>query len=95
MDIVIAFLEFINDKDLSIPLGEVITFVFINSLCLLSGRFKLGLLISYCFVFYWGFLFNKDYFVDILGNSSMGLYIYALSGFAMIIIALIGFFVED
>lgn len=95
MDIVVAFLEFINDKDLSVPLGEVITFVFINSFCLLSGRFKLGLLISYCFVFYWGFLFNKDYFVDILGNTSMGLYIYTLSGFAMAIVALIGFFIEE
>ncbi len=95
MDIIIAFLEFINDKDLSIPVGEVIIFVVINSLCLLSGRFKLGLLISYCFVFYWGFLFNKDFFVDILGNTTLGLYIYALSGFAMVIVALIGFFVEE
>jgi hypothetical protein len=95
MDIVASFLAFINDKDLSVPLGEVITFVFINSFCLLSGRFKLGLLISYCFVFYWGFLFNKNYFVDILGSTNLGLYVYALSGFAMIIIAIIGFLVKE
>lgn len=84
--------DFISGETFSIPLGQVIMFVILNSIALLLGRYKLGLLVSYCFVFYWGFIFNRGYFIDLLGNTSWGLVLYAFSGLAMPILALIGFF---
>ena len=95
MKVLFSIWEFLNDKNFSVPLGQLVVFVAINSFCLLFGRYKLGLLLTYCFVFYWGFLFNKDYFVDMLGNTTWGLYIYAISGIAMSITAIVGFFQES
>lgn len=95
MNVLYSIWEFLNDKNFSVPLGQLVVFVVINSFCLLFGKYKLGLLLTYCFVFYWGFLFNKDYFVDMLGNTTWGLYIYAISGIAMSVTAIVGFFQES
>ncbi|MBI5749123.1 MAG: hypothetical protein HZA00_08355 [Nitrospinae bacterium] len=95
MKVLYSIWEFLNDKSFSVPLGQLVVFVVINSFCLLFGRYKLGLLLTYCFVFYWGFLFNKDYFVDMLGNTNWGLYLYAISGIAMSVTAIVGFFQES
>jgi len=81
---------FLADTALSIPLGQVLLFTLLMTLCLLFGRHKLGLLISYTFVFYWGFVFNRSFFIDLLGNTSNGLYIYAFSGLVMAVLAVFG-----
>jgi hypothetical protein len=94
MESVIGLLQFLSAKDFSVPLWEVILLVFINSMCLLLGRHRLGLIVSYFFVFYWGFIFNSKYFVNILGEFTWGLYIYVVSGVMMAIIFLIGLFVK-
>ncbi|MCX5802155.1 MAG: hypothetical protein NTU69_01250 [Proteobacteria bacterium] len=91
---VIGFLQFFSDKDFSVPLWEVILLVLINSICLLLGRHRLGLIVSYLFVFYWGFIFNSTYFVNMMGYFAWGLYIYVISGLVMAIIFLISFFVK-
>jgi len=80
---------------LSVPFGQMVLFVLINSFCLLFGRYKLGLLVSYGFVLYWGFIINRDFFVDRFSQSTLGLVVYALVGIAMVIIFIIGFFGQD
>lgn len=35
---------------------------------MLFGRHKRGLLVSYAFVFYWGLIFNRPYFIDMPGT---------------------------
>ncbi|TAN45428.1 MAG: hypothetical protein EPN22_02705 [Nitrospirae bacterium] len=92
MDTLMNVYNFISDKDFSVPLGQIIILVILNSGCLLLGKYKLGLLISYLFVFYWGFSLNRAEFINILGQTHFGLYIYALSGIAMLVAAVIGFF---
>ncbi len=94
MKSVIGLLQFFSDKDFSVPLWEVILLVLINSICLLLGRHRLGLIVSYLFVFYWGFIFNSTYFVNMMGYFAWGLYIYVISGLVMAIIFLISFFVK-
>jgi len=91
---VIGLLQFFSDKDFAVPLWEVILLVLINSICLLLGRHRLGLIVSYLFVFYWGFIFNSTYFVNMMGYFTWGLYIYVISGVVMAIIFLISFFVK-
>jgi hypothetical protein len=83
---------FLSDKSLSVPLSQVILFTFLMTLCMLFGRHKMGLLVSYSFVFYWGFIFNRNYFIDLLGNTTFGLYAYTLFGFLMAVLAIIGMF---
>jgi hypothetical protein len=87
--------ELFSNGQLFIPAWQVIFFIFLNSFCLLFGKFKLGLLISYCFVFYWGFIFNNAYFLDMFGNTTWGMFIYLFSGAFMLLMAVIGFFNQD
>ena len=94
MESVISLLRFFSGKDFSVPLWEVILLVLINSICLLLGRHRLGLIVSYLFVFYWGFIFNSTYFVNMMDYFAWGLYIYVISGVVMAIIFLISFFVK-
>jgi hypothetical protein len=91
----ISLLQFFSDKEFSVPLWEVALLVFINSVCILLGRYKLGLFVSYFFVFYWGFMLNRPYFVDILGNMTLGLYIYAGAGMVMAVVIIIGLFIKS
>ena len=83
---------FSEGDSLAIPFGQVLIFVVINSFCLLLGKHKLGLLITYCFVFFWGFISNREYFVDRFGNTTSGMVVYVLAGILMIIVFIIGFF---
>lgn len=76
---------------LAIPFGQVLIFVVINSFCLLLGKHKLGLLTTYCFVFFWGFISNREYFIDRFGHTTSGLVVYVMSGILMIIVFIIGF----
>lgn len=93
MELIKSILEFFSDMEFfSVPFGQIIFFVVLNSLCLLFARYKLGLLLSYCFVFYWGFISNREHFIDKLGNTTWGLVVYALSGIFMVVIFIIGFF---
>ena len=88
--------SFLSQGDyLSIPFGQVMVFVVINSFCLLLGRHKLGLLITYSFVLFWGFISNREYFVDRFGQTTWGMVVYVFSGLAMVIIFIIGFFQGD
>src|SRR5208282_5758934 len=90
ISVVLSFLS--EGEGLSIPFGQVLIFVLVNSYCLLLAKYKLGLLVTYCFVFYWGFILNREYFIDRFGNTSAGLIFYVLAGILMIIIFIISFF---
>jgi hypothetical protein len=80
-----------SDGDFAVPALQVFLLMLMNSICLLLGRFKLGLLVSYCFAFYWGFVFNRDYFVSAQAVTPAGLAVYAVAGLAMLVVAVIGF----
>jgi hypothetical protein len=96
MHFIQSALGFISQVDhLAIPFGQMLLFIIINSLCLLLGRYKLGLLISYCFVLFWGYISNRPYFIDTFGQTSWGLVVYALAGIAMVVIFIFGFFQSD
>ena len=90
---VVSFLQ--GGEGFSIPFGQVMIFVVVNSFCLLLAKYKLGLLTTYCFVFYWGFISNREYFIDRFGNTSWGMIVYVLAGILMIITFIISFFQSD
>lgn len=92
MELINTIIGFFSDKEFAIPLGQVIIFVIINSFCLLFGKYKMGLLISYCFVMYWGFIVNQNYFITMLGETTWGLTIYIFAGLVMLITVIISYF---
>ena len=78
----------------AIPALQVFLLMLLNSVCLLLGRFKQGLLLSYCFAFYWGFVFSRDQLMAAGAMSTGALTVYLISGMAMLAVAMVGFFRE-
>ena len=81
--------------ELIIPLNQMILFIGLIAFCFLFTRFKLGLSITFCFTFYWGFIHNKDVFFADLEGSSPFIIIYFFSGFLLILFALFSFLSEE
>ncbi len=92
MDDVNQFISFLSSAMISVPLGQMVLFTLVISFCMIGSKFKLDLLVTYVFVFYWGFIFNQSAFIDAAGQASTGLFAYAFFGIIMIVVALIGLF---
>jgi len=67
--------DFLSTNEFSIPLGQIVAYVFFNTICFFLRRYKLGLMISFAFVFYWGFLHASANFVDEMGKPTLGLFL--------------------
>jgi hypothetical protein len=80
---------------LLIPLNQMILFVALTAFCFLFSRYKLGLSITFCFTFYWGFIYNKDAFFTDLEGSSHFLVFYFFSGAVLILFALFSFLTKE
>jgi hypothetical protein len=80
---------------LAIPFNQMILFVGLVAFCFLFSRFKLGLSITFCFTFYWGFVYNKDLFFTDLEGSSPFLLFYFFSGSVLILFALFSFLTKE
>jgi len=83
---------FLSDNNLAIPLAQVVIYMFICAFCFLFQKYKLGLIISYSFVFYWGFIFGGEYFVNLQGENMLELYVYLACGLITAVMAVISFF---
>ncbi len=81
--------------ELSIPITQMIIFVGVTAFCFLFSRFKLGLSITFCFTFYWGFVYNKDAFFSSFDGSGQFLAYYFFSGLLLILFALFSFVTEE
>ncbi|MBI4389131.1 MAG: hypothetical protein HY580_03040 [Nitrospinae bacterium] len=86
------FTKFIFDHDISIPLGQIMFFVVFISICLLLKKHSLGLMGTYLFVFYCGFISQNEQFVSTLGESTKGMVVYVFFGLFMAVMLLLGFF---
>ncbi|MBI5427484.1 MAG: hypothetical protein HZA02_04300 [Nitrospinae bacterium] len=95
MDLINKLSDYFSNAEFNVPVSQVMTLVVINSLCLFLGKNKLGLLVSYCFVVYWGFVFNRSNFVGALGQTAFGLYVYVFFGISTALIAVAGFLRQE
>ena len=91
----LSTMENVQEMQLTIPVAHMALFVALISFCLLFARYKLGLSITFCFTFYWGFIYNKDVFFTTLEGSSPYLFVYFFSGFLLLLFALFSFLAED
>lgn len=88
------FMEFFRATELVVPLAQMLLLLMLSTICLFLRRIKLGLLVNYIFVLYWGFLCNQDFLARYTSRSLLLTIIYFGLGMALIIIAVISFFCE-
>ncbi len=87
-------MNFSATMEFTIPVVQIIIFMFISTFCFLLRKYKLGLMVSFAFVFYWGFINSSSSFVDMMGSLTLGFFVYLFSGFLIITLALVGFLLE-
>ncbi len=83
--------DILSAVEIGIPLYMVISYVAIISICLLLSRVQLGLTLSFLFVFYIGYFYNRTLLLKTLEGSAGGILIYAILGIIIIILAIISF----
>jgi hypothetical protein len=88
-------MDFIANKVFFISLGQIGIMFLICFLCLLTGKYKTGLLLSYFFIFYWGFVSNRIHWMELFGDSGMGLMMYFFSATTIALMGVVSFFQSD
>ncbi|MEE8300181.1 MAG: hypothetical protein V3R28_02615 [Desulfatiglandales bacterium] len=77
--------------EIRVPIYIIISYVAIMSICLLLGRTQLGLAVSFLFVFYIGYLYNRPFLIETLRGYPLGLVVYAGLGLSIIVLAIMSF----
>ena len=85
----------VSSVEIGVPLYLVISYVAIISVCLLLNRVRLGLAVSFLFVFYIGYFYNRTLILKTIEGSIIGTGIYAGLGITIIILALASFFLSN
>ena len=91
MEVIMDPVDILSTVTLGVPLYMVISFIAIISICLLLSRMQLGLAVSFLFVFYIGYFYNKTLLLKTIEGSIIGTVIYASLGLIIIILAIISF----
>ena len=79
---------------LVIPAWQMGFYVGLISISMLLGRYKLCLMTTYVFTFYWGFYLAGKDFVEASGGSLLPLMVYIICGLSIALLALVAFFQE-
>ncbi len=87
--------EFLSTQEFTIPVMQVVFYMFLSTLCFFLKKYKLGLMISYAFIFNWGFLHSVSTFEKMAGKPTLGLLIYLVSGLGLAVLVVWGFFREE
>jgi hypothetical protein len=87
-------MELFLSTQLSIPLLQVMLLLAVMTTALLFGRSKLALLMIYIFTLYLGYVHNGGLF-DSIQKLTMFTTIYFVLGSAIVVLAAIGFFVDQ
>jgi len=89
--VIMDLVDILPEVEMGVPLYIVISYVAIISICILLARLQLGLAVSFLFVFYMGYLYNRNVLLETIKGSTLGMLIYAILGFTIIILAIISF----
>jgi hypothetical protein len=82
---------FLSKMDFTVPLGQIMAFALLASLCLILGKHKAGLIAAYGFLFYWVFILNQGFFMKHFEATSGGVYVYGAMGMIMALVGFVGF----
>jgi hypothetical protein len=79
---------------LPIPAWQIALYVGISGIFMLLQEYKLCLITTYLFAFYWGFYAYGAKFIAVAGGSEIALTFYILSGMLLAVLSLVAFFQE-
>ena len=91
----LASLRTLGQVGLAIPAWEMALFVALLSVFMLLGRAQLGLIVTYLFVLYWGFVCFWPTFFEAARGDALALGVYLLCGVALAFLVLIAFFLPS
>jgi hypothetical protein len=86
------FVGILSAVEIRVPIYMVICYLAVISVCVLLSRIKVGLALSFFFVFYVGYLHNRTLLVEAMKGSIIGIGIYASLGFVILIFAILSLF---
>jgi hypothetical protein len=89
-----GIMGFLSTHEISIPFGQMVSYMFFSTLSFYFKRYKMGLMISFAYTFNWGFLHNSAIFADAMGRPTLGLFVYLASGLMMAVLVVVSFFRE-
>ena len=87
-------MTYFTQKVFIISFGQIALMFFLCFFCLFTGKYKTGLLASYFFIFYWGFVSNRGHWLELFGDTGPGLVLYLFSATAIAIMGVISIFQE-
>ena len=82
----------LTQLELAVPLEYVILYVLALTLCLFLKRNLLGIILSYIFVLYMGFLYNPPFMEYALKGNLAFVFAYICFGILILVLAIIGVF---
>jgi hypothetical protein len=88
-------MDFLFTTEFTISVWQVVSYMFFSTACFFFRKYKLGLLISFSYVFNWGYLHATANFLDLMGKPTPGLIVYLFSGLMLVTLAVVGFFREE
>ena len=88
-------MECLSTNEFIIPVGQIASYMFFSTICFFLRRYKLGLMVSFAYVFNWGFLHGSANFADMAGRPTMELFLYLASGLMMTTLVMVGFFRQE
>jgi uncharacterized membrane protein len=87
-------MEFFLSTQLSVPLMQVMMLLVFTTMALLFGKTKIALIVNYFFVFYWGYVFNRN-LIGFPEQMSTYTIAYVVFGLTIVVLALAGFFARN
>ncbi len=88
-------IQVLGEVNLTIPAWQMGLFIGLVSLSMLWGRTQLGLIVSYLFVFYWGFILYWPSFASVTESNPLAMTFYICCGLAIAFLALLTFFYQS
>lgn len=81
--------------ELVIPLWQLGLYTILISFFMLFGHDKHGISVSFGFILYWGFVYNRTKLNEIFGTSPSFMAIYIVCAILLIFLILISFFIKE
>ena len=88
-------IDYITGVNFCAPMYQIILLLTLSTLALIFGSAKAALLINYCFALYWAYIFDRNYILEEgTKHSPYFPWLYFGFGFAILLLAIVGFFVK-
>lgn len=95
MENVGVLIQVFGNQSFSIPIGHMAVVLAFCCWCMLYGKHKIGFLAVFAFIFYWGFISARLYWVGLFGDNPVGLIVYIFAALGIGLMAVFSLFQES